>query len=362
MRPITTISDYRDPSVFHREMQALFHNVWQFAGFARDLASDRDYIVPEIGGKSVVVQNFEGELRAFLNVCSHRYSAIRSESKGNGLLQCPYHGWVYDKAGIPAGIAHLKEFEAMTAERRCELALERWDVETCGELIFVRRSTAGGPSLKIFLGDAWDRVESIATCLGSQIDCNRMTIEANWKVALENTLESYHAPFVHPTSIALLLGQTRETLVEYPHSTWVGEIQPSMKTRLGKLAKHLGLNSRFDAYHHQLVFPALTLATTVGMTYAIQSFKPLSPSRTEFTSFVFAAKIDGSAAKTLMLAEATAVARDYNRVVFEEDRVICEQVQKGIGLAPAHLTGELSGEEHRVERFQAAWKEWLGPN
>ena len=42
--------------------------------------------VKKIGCKSVVVQNFHGELRPFHNVCSHRFSRIRTNSKGNSGL------------------------------------------------------------------------------------------------------------------------------------------------------------------------------------------------------------------------------------------------------------------------------------
>src|SRR5258708_2736480 len=131
MRPYTKIADYRDAEIFDHEQNTLFRGLWQFACFSRDLKLDGDFVVVEAGVKSIVVQNFYGDLRAFLNVCSHRFSAIRRDCKGNGPLQCQYHGWVYDKSGIPVGIANIKEFGPITDDRRKELALERWDVEQC---------------------------------------------------------------------------------------------------------------------------------------------------------------------------------------------------------------------------------------
>src|SRR5687768_6801823 len=102
--------------------------------------NDKDWFTTHVSARSIVVQNFEGELRAFANVCSHRFSAIRREPSGNGILQCPYHGWIYNKDGIPYSIPRKPRFDDMTDERRCELALDRYDLELCGTLVFIRRA------------------------------------------------------------------------------------------------------------------------------------------------------------------------------------------------------------------------------
>ena len=334
----------------------LFQELWQFAGFARDLKNPGDYVVAPIGGKSVLVQNFDGELKAFLNVCSHRFSAIRRDCKGNGPLQCQYHGWVYDRSGIPTGIASIKEFDDITDARRQELALESWDVDRCGELVFVRLKSRRGPALREWLGGAWERTESIASSLGELLDCNRLVINANWKVAVENTLESYHVKSVHPETFARLNATTAEFLFDEPHSGWRAAIDAGMEKQLRKITRMIGLQSQFEGYFHQLLFPALTLATTVGLSYAVQYFRPLTAQTTEFTSYVFAARHDGSDNQRQLLQEACKPAVDFNRAVFEEDRVVCGQVQIGIEQAPNSLVGELSNEEQRVFDFQRAWR------
>ena len=357
MRPYTGIADYRDPRTFDLEQVPLFQELWQFAGFQRDLRNDGDYVVTEVGGKSVLVRNFAGELKAFLNVCSHRFSAIRRECRGNGPLQCQYHGWVYDKSGLPVGIANVKEFADITDSRRKELALEEWQVEPCGELIFVRRQGQG--SLRDWLGEAWTSVNAIGGALGEQLDCNRMMIESNWKVAVENTLESYHVRSVHPTTFARLSAETVEFRLQGPHSAWQAAIQPSTQKSLHRLVRQLGVTSKFEGYFHQFVFPSLTLATTEGLTYSIQTFRPVSPTRTEFTSYVFAAVHRGESDARAMLIEACRPAVAFNRDVFEEDRIICGQTQSGIQMAREGLEGELSNEERRVSDFQRVWKEKL---
>ena len=61
-----------------RELEAVFKPSWLCLGFVDDLKSDRDFITAQIGPHSIVVQNFGGELKAFRNVCSHRFSRIQT--------------------------------------------------------------------------------------------------------------------------------------------------------------------------------------------------------------------------------------------------------------------------------------------
>jgi hypothetical protein len=48
---------------------------------------------------------------------------------------------------------------------------------------------------------------------------------------------------------------------------------------------------------------------------------------------------------------------DFNRKVFDEDKAICEQVQKGV--THTALTGMLSQEEERVHAFQNSYMRLL---
>jgi phenylpropionate dioxygenase-like ring-hydroxylating dioxygenase large terminal subunit len=186
-----------------------------------------------------------------------------------------------------------------------------------------------------------------------------MVIEANWKVTVENTLESYHVRSVHPETFARLSATTAEFRIDHPHSSWQANIDAAMAKKLGKVTRLLGVKSGFDGYFHQLVFPALTLATTMGMSYAIQTFRPLSAETTEFTSYVFTARHEGSDAQREMLREACRPAVEFNRAVFDEDRVVCGEAQRGIRQARSNMIGELSSEEQRVRDFHRAWKRMM---
>lgn len=353
MRSHLPSAAYTSQETFLRE-QEIFRQSWQFAAFTRQLAKHNDFITREIGGRSVVVQNFHGEWRAFQNVCSHRFSRIQTAPCGNRALQCPYHGWTYNAEGLPAGIPKRPRFDNLTPEVCQTLRLKPWRIETCGGLVFITENLEG-PSLRETLGETWEKVAAASSAFGELLDTNEIDIDANWKVLVENTLESYHVNFVHEDTFRRLGTSDGEFQWQGPHSSWTTSLAPDLVKGMARPLR--ALSSRpfaIEGYHHQLLFPNVTLATTFGTTFSLQVFKPLTVSRTRFTSYVFATVLDQpTGSQTAILNSLSMSAVDFNRRVFEEDRVVCEQVQQGA--SQVDLLGMLSDEEARVGHFQQAY-------
>jgi phenylpropionate dioxygenase-like ring-hydroxylating dioxygenase large terminal subunit len=63
-----------------------------------------------------VLQNFKGEIRAFANICSHRFNRIQTEPRGNRPLMCAYHGWNFDESGFPRGMPRREGFDLSDRE------------------------------------------------------------------------------------------------------------------------------------------------------------------------------------------------------------------------------------------------------
>ena len=349
---------YHDEQVFAREQEKIFGVLWSCVGFRRDLACHNDYISRDVGGRSVIVHNFNGELKAFHNVCSHRFNRIHTAPKGNGPLQCGYHGWSFDARGCPTGIPKRPRFDGLTEERLCELSLQPWRVETCGDLVFV--SAAGeGPGLRSFLGESFATIERMSAACGPQIDENVMTIRANWKILVENTLESYHVGFIHPTTFSRLSAGEGVFGWQPPHSSWDTPLGPKFLERMKRVM--LLFESRpvhLAGYFHQLVFPNLTIASTQGTSFSIQFFEPMGPRETRFSSIVFQTRLgDLSPGIQAAVDAMNQSVKDFNRAVFSEDKDVCEQVQ--LGVAETAQTGILSDEELRVGDFQGQYMDLI---
>lgn len=93
---------YTSPAYFNGEMEALAGSSWQFFCTTDDLACANNWVRRKVFGADIFVQNFVGELRGYHNVCQHRGFPRRREPRGNGTVQCLFHGWAYNPHGVPS--------------------------------------------------------------------------------------------------------------------------------------------------------------------------------------------------------------------------------------------------------------------
>lgn len=351
-------SYYFDDGIFQREQEALFKNAWQLFGFTSEVENDNDYVCRDVGGSSVMVQNFQGVLKGFLNVCSHRFSMIRNEETGSGPLRCSYHGWTYDREGVPTGIPFASQFEDLTGERRRELCLESWLVESCGQFIFVKRKD-DGISLSSFLGGTRQLLEEVSSAMGEKLDLNRYTIGSNWKVAVENALEAYHVSMVHPTTFSRLGTSGNQFEFRGAHSSWSSQVNQDLVKKWQTTQEFYASRPfQIEGYFHQLIFPNVTIVTMFGTTFSVQHFRPVGPGETECSSHVFATRLTeplDSPAANSVVAVMNKSSVEFNRQVFDEDRKICEVMQRGLEQNRDHQ-GLLGAEEERVSKFQEAYQ------
>ncbi|OYW21143.1 MAG: hypothetical protein B7Z52_01275 [Burkholderiales bacterium 12-64-5] len=201
----------------------------------------------------------------------------------------------------------------------------------------------------------------MTSALGELVDTNEILIDANWKILVENTLESYHVNFVHEDTFRRLGAADGEFGWQGLHSSWTTSVSADLLKGMARPLKSLSSRPfQIDGYFHQLVFPNVTLATTFGTTFGVQHFEPLTPTTSRFTSYVFATKLPNATPlqHTILKALATS-AVEFNRQVFEEDRIVCEYVQQGS--METDRQGMLSDEEARVGAFQVACLWQLSP-
>ena len=351
-------SFYTSTDIFKQEQTDIFHNLWQFVGFTSDLTNHNDYICAEIGGKSVIIQNFHGELKAFHNLCSHRLSRIRQFSHGNEPLQCPYHGWVYDNDGIPVGIPCKSEFTNLDDSTLKSLRLEQWLVEICGSLVFVKRYNDNKTLKEYLQSEIFNTLESISKAFGDRIGCYEKTIKANWKVVIENSLEDYHVKQVHPESLGKFFIPESNHSFANLHS--LGTLALKNQGKKMAILESIFANRpyKIDKYYHYLLFPNLMLINTQGISFSVQSVSAISPSETKFTSHLFLTKLDHNTSEnaTLQREIFEVLSKSFlelNNKVLNEDWIICEQVQ--LGMLESERYGILSIREKRIQEFQKSY-------
>ena len=381
MKPLIQSRDYTDADTFQSELDRVFLRRWLFACATDGLEKDGDFRCIDVGNISVVIQNFEGRLRAFNNVCSHRFARIQVAPCGNRELKCPYHGWIYNEAGLPYAIPKKPLISEITPATICDYRLSRWHVRTVGPLIFIRKEyaaeTLADNDLEQQFGDFSDSLTKLASACGELVENTTHIVKANWKLVVENTLEGYHVDCVHPNTIRKL-GipgiSTSTTTASAPdtssrfvfsaqNSAVFSPLNTDVSDRMDRTYKFLGNRpQKLAGYRHFYFFPNFVFASTRGESFSIQRILPIDEKTTELTSFLFATNGLGELTKmeAALRKQFYASAAEFVREIFLEDANICEQVQRSIGFA--HGTGVLSDEEERICAFHEAYRAALASN
>ncbi|EJL66739.1 aromatic ring-hydroxylating oxygenase subunit alpha [Flavobacterium sp. CF136] len=356
MKALIKPNEYFEKEIFEDEKVKLFSQCWNFIGFINDFTEINDFIVSEISGVSVIIQNLKGKIRAFKNVCSHRHSIIQTSKKGNRPLMCPYHGWAYNDKGIPFGIPKKPFFNFTKEELEC-LKLQEYSVEICGSLVFLKIKE-DEITLQDYLGDFYGEIETMSNNFGKLIDLNEIEIACNWKIVVENTLESYHVALIHSETFKKLGADGLDFSFSSDHSMWNADVL--IKENEGKQAKvHKPFqerNYKINGYKHLIVFPNILISSTYGISFNLSQIIPLTEDKTLFKSFVFMTKKESNNGSILEKVYEESLV-DFNRKVFDEDKTICQEVQKGVKFSS--YDGELSQEEERVLFFQEKYKKYL---
>jgi vanillate O-demethylase monooxygenase subunit len=60
-----------------------------------------------LGQDCVVFRSPDGDVRAFLDRCPHRFVPLSLGAREDESLRCAYHGWVFDQDGVRVEIPAL---------------------------------------------------------------------------------------------------------------------------------------------------------------------------------------------------------------------------------------------------------------
>ena len=190
---------YTSPEIFAAERAKIFLRDWFFLCRTDQLAARGDYRAFDTpGGPIVLIRGQDDVLRCFANFCRHRGS-ILLEGQGNtgGRVVCPYHAWSYFSDGRLYGCPDMQDAEGFdrTENGLVPLALDSWN-----GFVFASFDRAAPPLLD-HLGDLPQRMAS------HRLDLMRCTWEfeidvaCNWKLLLENAMETYHTGIVHRNTV-----------------------------------------------------------------------------------------------------------------------------------------------------------------
>jgi len=209
---------YHDEEFYQQEQDRVFRTSWVAAAELCDVANDGDVKPITIAGSHLLLINDKGTIRAFHNVCRHRGAKLITEpcAKSKSIL-CPYHNWGYGLDGrlraMPSfdslhGNGDVTNFANIKNFAKEENGLFPVRVEEFLGMAFINLN-GKAPPLREWLGDLapsvedYDEAFSLRGPLGGLKPSDPShrkvyDVAANWKVLIENYLEYYHLPAVHP--------------------------------------------------------------------------------------------------------------------------------------------------------------------
>lgn len=353
---------YTDEAYFLHESKTCLQTGWLCAAHVSQLPEPGMVLpIDFLDEPIILVRGDDRMIRAFSRVCPHRAADIFLEgeatdcSAARNVLTCPYHRWSFALDGKLIGAPHMQNAAGFdkTAFPLTPIRTSVWQ-----GFVFVNLDGAA-PALETsfaaFTGTVapW-RMEALDLVISMDWEC-----AFNWKVMVENWIESYHHLGPHSKTLNAYM-PAQDTWSEPPNPAFIHAHLPLTGRKAGPILDAIragqqgdgflplpGLPEKAEAEWSVFVgFPCfmLLLARDRVIWYRLQ---PLSAARCKLTTTTLISRENVSAPDYASRLEAeTKMLRDFHM----EDMGVNEAVQRG--LASRHVRrGRLSHLEEPVWQF-----------
>ena len=351
-------SNYFDPERWQLEIDRIFKRVPLLVAFGGELREPDSYKAMTAAGVPILVtRTRDGEIKAFVNMCSHRGAIVVADGCGTARgFSCPYHGWAYDTGGRLVGITNRSEFGEVDTEN---LGLTPLPAGERAGMVFVGLTPGADLHLDEFLA-GYDEVLSHFN-FGDWHLFSRREIEGpNWKLAYDGYLDYYHLPILHQHSFGPDASNKAIYHVFGPHQR-MSRPDPSL-LELADSPDDWDINATVGGVW--TMFPNVSMAIYRGESVLLSQLFPGPTSDRSITvqSYFLSEPPDEATA-----AKAAEHADLLEKVVREEDYTTCYGIQTAAstGAKQSFLFGRNEGGGHRfhswVERLIGADDTELGP-
>ena len=188
---------YDNSDMTRLELERILKPSWQIVCHVNSIPKAGDFVTFDLGPESVVaLRDKAGAIRAYHNVCRHRGTRLL-DGAGScpGTITCPYHGWTYQYDGSLMATPVRESFPGLD---RKEYGLKPVRVEIMLGFVFVCLAGDPPPPAQVW-GQLLEefapyRFEDLVPI--TPIYHEEWAVD--WKIAMDNYLESYHVPIGHP--------------------------------------------------------------------------------------------------------------------------------------------------------------------
>lgn len=323
---------YLDPSIFELEARRLLLPGWHAVARVDELGEPGDYRAVWIcGTRLLLVRDEARRLRAFSGTCLHRAFPIASDCGNARRLVCPYHRWAYDLDGRLRAAPLMEEVDgfARDALRLPELPLVEWQ----GFVL-----VSADPGAEPITPSLAPLDELLGPCqLHRFIEVDVLDFDSpfNWKVLVENFMESYHHLGVHLDSLQ------RTNPAEGTHAL---DLEGPFA-----VLENPGVDGAPPFWVFQ-VFPSMLFAISRGDAPSLAWYE-MQIDRVDHLHLRIHLLLPEELATDL---DVVAWFRKFITDVHLEDIPVCLGIQRGLA-SPLWQPGRLSRQERPLEIFHRYW-------
>ena len=348
---------YSHPEMTRLELERILRPSWQLVTHVSALKKTGDFATLDLGPDAAfVIRDRDGTIRGFHNVCRHRGARLLDGSGSCPVsLTCPYHGWSYRHDGTLTGVPLRESFPDLD---RAAHSLRPVKVDIAFGFVFVALSGSPPP-----VAQTWGVLgEELAPYRFEEMEfLGPITVEhwnVDWKIAMDNYLESYHVPIGHPALYRLLKPDFEDQravpgvargvgwIREQPSSRWSERLYQRL---VGTIAQHLPEANR-KCWRGYSMLPNLGIDISPDQIDFFQVL-PGGPGKTIIRSGVL-----GLPDTRREMRIARYLTNRINRQTNQEDILLCERVQRGLQ-SSSYLPGPLSTLERWMGEFHELLRE-----
>lgn len=203
------VEPYLSADYYAREIAKIYRRDWLFVARDEEIPNPGDFKVKRLDfahTSVILIRGKDGVVRAFHNVCRHRGNKVITETGGEetfgakkgAVMQCRFHGWVYNAQGELVDVPHEDKFPPCF--KRSENGLVPIHVDTWEGFICINLAERPRTTLHDFLGGVTRHLKGYPFSTMTHSYTYYAHINCNWKIGMDAFGEAYHVPTIHAGS------------------------------------------------------------------------------------------------------------------------------------------------------------------